>query len=277
MTEPDGIEFHDHVTAPSHRSTAVRVGMVVGAVALAVVGVVAAMGASPSPATGADPSAAPAASSNPAASTAPGTTDPQHGMRGWGAFGMQGPGRDGSVGPGGFRDITITAVNGSDISLKTDDGWTRTITVGSTTKITKGGAAITVDDLAVGDEIRFAQERASDGTYSVTAVVVVLPTIVGQVTAIDGNTLTVTQPGGTNATIHVDADTTYRIDGATGSLSGVKVGSFLVAEGTQRADGSLDAAAIRSGFQDGEMGGHRGPMSPKANPSASPAPSSSAG
>jgi hypothetical protein len=277
MTEPDGIEFHDHVTAPSHRSTAVRVGMVVGAVALAVVGVVAAMGASPSPATGADPSAAPAASPNPAASTAPGTTDPQHGMRGWGGFGMQGPGRDGSVGPGGFRDITITAINGSDISLKTDDGWTRTMTVGSTTKITKGGAAITVDDLAVGDEIRFAQERASDGTYSVTAIVVVLPTIVGQVTAIDGNTLTVTQPGGTSATIHVDADTTYRIDGATGSLSGVKVGSLLVAEGTQRADGSLDAAAIRSGFQDGEMGGHRGPMSPKANPSASPAPSSSAG
>ena len=141
------------------------------------------------------------------------------------------------------------AIDGSDISLKTVDGWTRTISVGSTTTITKGGATITVGDLTVGDEIRFAQKKAADGSYDVTAIVVVLPTVVGEVTAIDGDTIKVTQPGGTTATIHVDSHTTFRIDGASGSLSGVKVGAFIVAEGTQRADGSLDAAAIRSGLR----------------------------
>ena len=199
---------------------------------------------------------------------------PERGAFPWpGGFALPGgPGRDGALGPGGFRGVTISAINGSDISLKTDDGWTRTISVESTTTITKGGATITVGDLKVGDEIRFAQKKAADGSYDVTAIVVVLPTVVGEVTAVDGDTIKVTQPGGTTATIHVDSHTTYRIDGATGSLSGVKVGSFVIAEGTQRADGSLDAAAIRSGLRP-DVRGRGGP----GNVKPSPAPSSQGG
>ena len=81
-----------------------------------------------------------------------------------------------------------------------------------------------------------------------TAVVVVLPTLAGQVSAVDGNTVTVTQPGGTKATIHVSGGTTYQVNGAKGALSDVKVGSFVVAEGTQRTDGSLDAAGVHMGL-----------------------------
>ena len=176
----------------------------------------------------------------------------------------------------GRSNITITAISGSNVALKTDDGWTRTVTVTDATTITKGGAKIAVGDLAVGDKVHLGQQRAADGTYTVTAIVVVLPTVVGQISAIDGSTITVTQPGGTTATIHVDGDTTYRVDGSTGSLSDLKVGSFVVAEGTQRTDGSLDAAAIRAGeirFRGpGFPGGHDGGKGPKA----SPAPSSGA-
>lgn len=281
MTEPNGIEYHDRVPAPSGPSTGGRVAMVVGAIALVVVGVVAAMGASARSATGADPSAsavpaasvAPAASPTPAASLEPRTTMPDRGAFPWpgGVALPGGPGRDGAMGAGGFRGVTISAINGSDISLKTVDGWTRTISVESTTTIIKGGATITVGDLKVGDEIRFSQKKAADGSYDVTAIVVVLPTVVGEVTGVDGDTIKVTQPGGTTATIHVDSQTTYRIDGATGSLSGVKVGSFVIAEGTQRADGSLDAAAIRSGLRQDVRG--RGP----GNVKPSPAPSSQGG
>ena len=276
MTEPSGIEFHDRVPAPSGRSTGGRVAMVAGAIVLIAVGVAAVMGASAPAATGADPSAsvAPAASPSPAASLEPRTTVPDRGAFPWpGGFALPGgPGRDGALGPGGFRGVTISAINGSDISLKTVDGWTRTISVESTTTITKGGVMIKVGDLAVGDEIRFAQKKAADGSYDVTAIVVVLPTVVGEVTAVDGDTIKVTQPGGTTATIHVDSHTTYRIDGASGSLSGVKVGSFTVAEGTQRTDGSLDAAAIRSGLRS-SVRGHGGP----GNVKPSPAPSSQGG
>ena len=284
MTEPSGIEFHDRVPAPSGRSTGGRVAMVAGAILLVAVGVAAVMGASAPSATGADPSAsvtpaasasvAPASSPSPTASLEPRTTLPDRGAFPWpgGVALPGGPGPAGAPGFGGFRGVTISAINGSDISLKTVDGWTRTISVESTTTITKGGATITVGDLAVGDEIRFAQKKAADGSYDVTAIVVVLPTVVGEVTAVDGDTIKVTQPGGTSATIHVDSHTTYRIDGATGSLSGVKVGAFLIAQGTQRADGSLDAAAIQSGLRPG-VRGHGGP----GNVKPSPAPSSQGG
>ena len=174
-----------------------------------------------------------------------------------GGFGMHG----GDFGGAGFRHITISAINGSDIALKTDDGWTRTISVTSTTTITKGGATIALGDLAVGDEIRFAEEKATDGRYTITAVAVIMPRAGGEVTAIDGQTLTVTQRDGTTSAIHVDADTTYQVDGAAGALSDIKVGSFIVAEGTLRADGSLDAADVHSGNV-GKDGWHRGPGFP---------------
>ncbi len=146
-----------------------------------------------------------------------------------------------------------------------------------TTTITKGGATIAVGDLAVGDQIRFRQDRATDGTYTVTAIAVVLPTVAGQISAIDGNTITITQRGGTTATVHVTGATTYRIAGAAGSLSDLKVGAVIVAEGTQRADGSLDAATVGAGF---DKGGMHGPGFPDGDgdhgPAASPAPSSGA-
>jgi len=270
MAESDQVEFHETVQPRGGRSLPVRIGIVVGAATLFVVGAVAAMGASPTPSAATDPSS----SATPAG--------PNGGMWGGmrGGFGMHG---DFGM-PGGFRDITISAISGSSITLKTDDGWTRTIAVTSTTTITKGGQAIAVGDLAVGDQVRFSEDRATDGTYTITAISVVLPTVFGEVTAVDGSTITVTEPGGTTATIHVTGDTTYAVDGsATAALSDVKVGSFIVAEGNQRADGSLDAARVQSGFggHDG-WGGHDGPGFPddpdhQVDPNATPAPSTNAG
>jgi hypothetical protein len=261
MTEPDQIEFHERVTAsggrPEGRSVATRAGVVLGSAALVVIGAVAAMGASP---------AAPASSGSTnlaiAAPDATGDVVPfDNGFRA------------GMLGHGGFRDITISAIDGSSLSLKTDDGWTRTITVGSSTTITKGGATIAVGDLAVDDQIRFAQDQAADGSYTVTAIHVVLPAIGGEVTAISGDTITVTGKDGTTGTIHVDGDTTYAVGGTAGkALSDLTVGSFVVAEGTLRSDGSLDADAVHSGLR-GMRGGDgpgRGFHDRQGNPSATP-------
>ena len=283
MTEPNEVEFHERVEASAARSTTIRIGILAASAVLVLVGAVAVMGASPAPPTTTDPGASAAPTTDPGASAPPTTKDPSSGIRPrfggpLGVFGFRG----GGFGPGGFGGIEVTAIKGSELSLKTDDGWTRTISVTSATTITKAGATIAIGDLAVGDHIRLGQQKASDGTYAVTAIVVVLPTIAGQVSAIDGNTITITQAGGTTAKIHVSGSTRYQVDGVSGSLSEVKVGSFLVAEGTQRADGSLDAAAIHSGLGNGAgprgpgvpgFGGHGGGGSPKA----SPAPSTSAG
>jgi hypothetical protein len=280
VTETNEIESLEPVRSPAgtppgndrrdSRSLPVRIGIVAGSALLVVLGAAVAMGASPSP----------SATVAPGATAAPGANDTDR--DGDHAFGRHGGGMDRR----GFRDITITAINGSQLNLATADGWTRTITPSGTTTITKGGATITVGDLAVDDRIVFSQEQQADGSYTITSIRVILPLVAGLVTAIDGNTLTVTQRDGTTATIHVDSTTTYRVEGVTAAtLADIKVGAFVAAEGTLRTDGSLDAAVVGSGFHGGPgMGGHGGgphggPDKPAdgAAPSASPSSSSTPG
>jgi len=270
MTEPDQIEFHEQVTVsgvkPDGRSLPIRIGIVAGSAILVVIGAVAGMGASPStPATSDEAELAAAA---PLVTTS-------------GAVPLDG-GLRGAFGHGGFHGITISAIDGSSLSLETEDGWTRTITVDSSTTITKGGETVAVGDLAVGDQIGFSQERADDGTYTITAIRVVLPTIGGEVTAISDNTITVTRKDGTTGTINVDGDTTYEINGATDqALSDIEVGDLVIAEGTLQADGSLDADVVHSGrFGHDGFGPGRGPwnkdIDPNAAPTPTPTPSSTA-
>lgn len=268
--EPNEVAFDERVTRTTAPGRYVRSGIVLGSALLFVVGAMAVMGASPSPSTAPGASAAPGTSGDP---------DPAKDGRGpghLGGFGFE----HGGFGRGG---ITITAISGSSLSLKTDDGWTRTIAVTSTTTITRAGATIAIGDLKVGDTIGLRQERATDGTYSITAIDLVLPKIAGQVTAVDGSTITVAQFDGTTATIHVSSSTTYAIgDKTDAALADVTVDSFVVASGTTRADGSLDAEAVRGGSfgrgGDGGPGRHGWPGGPNdLDPNASPAPSTTPG
>ena len=73
----------------------------------------------------------------------------------------------GSVGRG---PITIRAISGNQISLATDDGWSRTITATSSTVITKGGKTISVGDLAVGDVVGAEGTLRADGSLDATSV-----------------------------------------------------------------------------------------------------------
>ena len=156
----------------------------------------------------------------------------------------------GGHGPG-KGPITITSISGSNLSLKTEDGWTRTITITSASVITKGGQTIAAGDLKVGDVIRFAQTRNADGTYSIDAIRVATPRTGGEVTAITGDSITVKQKGGTTRVITVTGSTVYTVestagsnDGAeTGSKADVGVGTEIEAEGTVTGD-TFTATAI---------------------------------
>jgi len=266
MTEPDEIEFHERVTVaggkPDSRSLPIRIGIVAGSAVLVIIGAIAGMGASPSTSAIIDQAELTA-------------TAPQAGVPD--VVALDG-GLRGGFGRGGFHDITISSISGSNLSLETEDGWTRTITVGSSTTITKAGETIALGDLAVGDQIGFSQERADDGTYTITAIKVVLPAIGGEVTAVADNTITVTGKDGTTGTIHVDGDTTYEVDGTTGqALSDIEVGDFVIAEGALRTDGSLDADTVHSGFHRGRdgFGPGRGHWDKDADPNATPTPTPS--
>ena len=189
--------------------------------------------------------------------------------------------RDGDrMGPGfgrghGFGGITISAISGSKLSLATADGWTRTITVDSGTTYTESGETIGLSDLAVGDEIRFQQTRETDGSYTIDAVAVIPPHAGGEVTAISGSTISVTQRDGSTATIKVTASTDYTVGGdEDAALADVEVGMHLMAVGTENSDGSLTATEVRAADPGsmpgpGGRGGHgHGPWSDGTTPDA---------
>ncbi|HET9519423.1 MAG TPA: DUF5666 domain-containing protein [Candidatus Limnocylindrales bacterium] len=241
MTEPE-VGFTGRTSRPNR----FRIAAVLGASLAVVIAAAVTIGASPSPTatTGAGASASPQASGS--------TTDP--GRRGgwpdFGGFGFDGRGGFGERGgPGGLghaigRDITITAINGSNLILKTDDGWTRTIAVTSSTTITKGGEAAMLADLAVGDEIRFRQTRSADGSYTIDAVEVVVPTVSGTVTAVDADSITIKGRDGTTREIATTSSTTYRLGSGAGTRADVVVGATILAAGTVGTDDAFTATSV---------------------------------
>jgi hypothetical protein len=158
-------------------------------------------------------------------------------------------GNGGLKGNGALRGpITIRAISGSQVSLATEDGWSRTITVTSATVITKGGHPIAIGDLRVGDRIRFSQSRNADGSYAITAIAVPTPTARGVVTAVEASSITVKHRDGSTTVIHVSDQTTFEVrDKDPASLADIAVGDRVEAEGTLRADGSMDAVAVEAG------------------------------
>ena len=147
-------------------------------------------------------------------------------------------------GPGSkLGGITITKIDGAKLSLVTVDGWTRTIdSTGAT--ITRDGATIKVGDLAFGDEIVLRQKREADGTFTVTAIRVVLPKVAGLVTDVGSSSLTLAPPDGAKIVVKVTASTTYRVGKDKVEKSAVTAGMQAVATGTKAADGSLTATSI---------------------------------
>jgi len=191
MTDQE-VGFSDRFARPNRLKIAAVAGASLAIVLVAAV----TMGASPAPtgSTGAAPSASPSPSGN---AQTPGGPDGPKGR--FGDFG--GLGRHTFAGGPVREAATITAIDASNLSLKTDDGWTRTIDVTGTTEITKGGRVATLADLEVGDQIRFRQSRAADGSYTIDAIDVVVPTVVGVVTGVDSSSITITERDGTSRTI----------------------------------------------------------------------------
>ena len=147
------------------------------------------------------------------------------------------------AGGGGRGDITITAINGTQLSLATADGWTRTLDAAGV-KVVNGDATITVGDLKVGETIALAEARNFDGTVAVTQISVVAPNVEGTVTAVNGSTLTIKQAGRDVPNGHLTATTTYSVNGAASNQAAITVGSDVNVEGTANADGSFTATSV---------------------------------
>ena len=274
MTEPIGPSFSSRLPGINP----IRLAIFAGVGIVLVLSAAITLAASPSPQSGGS------GATTPSGSPAPKLRGPSTGI---GAFGrgfgpaIIGPGVTGGFGfgfgisrGGGIGGVTVVSIDGSNLSLKTADGWTRTITVTSATKITRGGQTIKLADLKAGDTITFRESKASDGSFTIDAISVVLPRVFGQVTATTASTITIKQFNGTSLTIHVSASTTFQIFGVSkATIASVKAGMTISADGTKAADGSLNALQVAGGQVRFPGPGHKAPGgTAPAKPKATTAP-----
>jgi hypothetical protein len=234
------------------RGEILRIGVVIGSLVVLVASAAVTMGASPS--TSADPAGG-APSSSPGASDDHAKQDNglpgfrfggPAGPGGLGAFGgiFGGPSVGGKLGgnsAGIGRSITIAKIDGSNVSLKTDDGWTRTIAVTDTTEIRIGSQVGKLSDLNVGDEVSLREKKNADGTYTITLIVVRVPTIAGTVTDVSSSGFTVKLRDGSSKTVTVSGSTSFLVGTAKSSKADLSVGARVQVEGT---DGTPFAATV---------------------------------
>jgi hypothetical protein len=246
IVEPGAAESSASVTEPVrtarplHRR-ALAIGAAASAGVLVVAGVAATLGAAPAPVSttlGTTDLGAAALSTDGTRATA----DTGWVLAGGGSGDAGGFGRHGGM--PGLRSIEVTAINGTSVSLRTEDGWTRTVTVTEDVTITKAGVEIELGALSVGDTVRLRQTRNDDGTWTVTGIVVVVPTTVGTVTAVDADSITIRGRNGTTEEIATTSSTVYRLGPNAGARSDVVVGAVIVAAGTEDAAGKLTATTV---------------------------------
>ena len=227
-TAGDEVAFSTRTAGPSR----LRVAAVAGAAVALAVGVVAtSLAATPAPSAGTTNN------STTGLAPAPFLLDPA--IDEDGSHDLQ------RLGGKGFRDITIKAISGSNVTLETDDGWTRTIAVTGSVEITKGGQAIQLSGLAVGDQVRFSQTRNADGTYTVEAIAVIVPSVRGTASDVSASGFKITTRDGSVWTIAVNGSTTYKYGTGAGTLADVTNGTIALVQGNKTADNALTALSVR--------------------------------
>lgn len=139
----------------------------------------------------------------------------------------------------------MTGVSGQTITAKQQDGTTVTIKTTSSTIFTRAGKTMSLSTLASGKQIHVRGTKNSDGSITATHVDIELSGYYGQVTAVSGSTITVQSHDGTSHTITITPSTTFTRGSQSASLSDVKTGDQIAAEGPLNSDGSLAARMVQ--------------------------------
>jgi hypothetical protein len=140
----------------------------------------------------------------------------------------------------------ITAVSATSITVESLSGTRNTYAIDSTTNFSEGRATISASDLALGEHVMVQASATSATTTANINLLAAEP--VGRVTAVNGNSLTITDPEGFSRTIVVGSSTTYTKSGAASNFSAVAVGSLIFASGKVDSNKtSLDASSVAIG------------------------------
>lgn len=139
----------------------------------------------------------------------------------------------------------VTAVTSSSVTVATSTG-SLTYFITATTTVTDQRPGAKSESLSLGENVRVVPSPTDS---SVAASITIVPaTIGGRVSAITGNTISVTDTQGVTATIQVNADTAFAKTGANASITDVRVGSFIFAIGRfGTSPSTLDATTVGIG------------------------------
>jgi Cu/Ag efflux protein CusF len=141
----------------------------------------------------------------------------------------------------GTSSLVVHRANGDDV----------TVQVTSTTTIKKGGSAIKLADIKVGDLVEARGTRVDDHTITAVAINVEDHSVDqkggeanGVVASVGASSLVVHTEHGTDTTVQVNASTKITKQGKTITLADIKVGDRVEAVGTRVDDHTITAVAI---------------------------------
>lgn len=198
--------------------------------------------------------------------------------------GQGGPGGPG--GPGRGAGGEVTAIDGSTIVVTNPHGDEESIVTTDSTEFVVNDETGSLDDIEVGMFVHAEGERDDDGTLTATKVMASddMPQgpggpggpgrgIGGEVTAIDGSTIVITNPHGDEESILTTDSTEFVVNDEAGSLGDITVGMFVCAEGEKDDAGSFTATKVIASDDmpqppdrpDGGQGGPGGPGGPPPN------------
>lgn len=175
----------------------------------------------------------------------------------------------GHLGRGGGNG-TVTGISGGTLTLRTLTG-TLTVNTTSSTTYSKEGKSISLGDIKTGDVLQVRPVRSSatgtppptpPTTVTAQSILVVLPTFFGRVTQVSGPTIYIVMHDGQEAFVYTTSNTTYTSNNSSASLSDVKAGDYISAEGTQTDLKHLTADQVSISTSAGAMGGPRGGAGP---------------
>jgi hypothetical protein len=213
---------------------------------------------------------------------------PPGGMGGGQGMGS-GPG--GGMGPGRGVGGTVTAISGSTITIKTEDGETYQILTSANSRILKRidrqPEPVKVSDIHVGDGVAAGGEiDAKAKTIGAVFVMVLTPEqaaqakkiredfgktwTAGEVTAIKDTDITIKRRDGVVQTVSVDENTSFRKRSDSITLADIQVGDQLRATGAPKGSSFL-AATVNVGRMGGPGGDNRGPRPTQAPSGSAPA------
>ena len=139
--------------------------------------------------------------------------------------------------------VTAVDTSGNTITVERHHGVPVPFTTTGTTTYFAGTSAVTSSAVVVGERVTLT--LTSTAPQTVTNVLIHLEAVVGTVTAINANALTVAGRGGTTYTVNTGPSTTYAQGGSPSTFSAIAVGSSIAAVGLpDAAPSTLDATTV---------------------------------